>query len=237
MTYYVAINKTLWPPRSPDLTTSDCFLWGYLKSKVYKSNPHRIQELKDDISQSVAAIKITTLHLVYLNMIRRGQLCIDAGGNHFHYLLWWLIFSKFGYCIKFCIYAMLRTWDTFLWPILFICTSYRQKRFWNLEFMAQEPTAVTTHLLSKILRSSSKMHLPFIYQIDTQGNISLVTSNWSELTYSYVFIRSGNVQVSRSFSKEFWSTSLHPNRTKDLNTVNLICVWPCIISVGKVIYS
>ena len=26
-----------WPPRSPDLTPCDFFLWGYLKSKVYTS--------------------------------------------------------------------------------------------------------------------------------------------------------------------------------------------------------
>ena len=28
-----------WPPRSPDLTPYDFFLWGYLKSKVYTSPP------------------------------------------------------------------------------------------------------------------------------------------------------------------------------------------------------
>jgi len=42
---------------------------GYLKSTVYESNPHTIQELKDNISHAVAAIKITMLHQVYLNMV------------------------------------------------------------------------------------------------------------------------------------------------------------------------
>jgi hypothetical protein len=59
----------------------------YVEVTVYESNPHTIQELKDSISQAVAAIKITMLHRVYLNMIRRAQLCIDAGGNHFQHLL------------------------------------------------------------------------------------------------------------------------------------------------------
>ena len=45
------------------------FLWGHLKSTVYKSNPHTIQALKDNISHAVAAIKITMLHRVYLNMV------------------------------------------------------------------------------------------------------------------------------------------------------------------------
>jgi hypothetical protein len=72
------VSKNLWPPRSPDLTTCDFFLWGHLKSTVYETNPHTIQELKDNISHAVAAIDITILYRVYLNMIRRAQLCIDA---------------------------------------------------------------------------------------------------------------------------------------------------------------
>jgi hypothetical protein len=48
-------------------------------------------------------------------MIRRAQLCIDAGGNHFKHLLWWYILSAFAYCINFCICAMLRTRATFSW--------------------------------------------------------------------------------------------------------------------------
>ena len=27
-----------WPPRSPDLTPCDCFLWGYVKDRVYLSH-------------------------------------------------------------------------------------------------------------------------------------------------------------------------------------------------------
>ncbi|GFT47998.1 DUF4817 domain-containing protein [Trichonephila clavipes] len=31
--------RYLWPPRSPDLTPADFWLWGYLKSRVYLSGP------------------------------------------------------------------------------------------------------------------------------------------------------------------------------------------------------
>ena len=34
-----------WPPRSPDLTPLDFFLWGYIKSIVYKTKPASLQEL------------------------------------------------------------------------------------------------------------------------------------------------------------------------------------------------
>jgi len=45
------------------------FLCGHLKSTVYESNPHTIQELKDNISHAAAAIKIIMLHRVYLNTV------------------------------------------------------------------------------------------------------------------------------------------------------------------------
>ena len=32
-------QKNIWPPRSPDLTPADSFLWGLLKRKVYKNTP------------------------------------------------------------------------------------------------------------------------------------------------------------------------------------------------------
>jgi len=64
------------------------------------------------------------LHRVYLNMVRREQLCIDAGGSHFQHLLLWYTLSAFGYCIDFCIYAMRLTQANFSWPILYIPLIY-----------------------------------------------------------------------------------------------------------------
>ena len=57
------ISPPLLPPRVRN------FLWGHLKSTVYESNPHTIQELKANISHTVAAIKITMLRRVYLNIV------------------------------------------------------------------------------------------------------------------------------------------------------------------------
>ena len=34
-----------WAPHSPDLPPPDCFLWGYLKDRVYKDKPQTIAEL------------------------------------------------------------------------------------------------------------------------------------------------------------------------------------------------
>ena len=55
----------------------------------------------------------------YLDLMFIGPCIIDAAGNHLQHLLWWYILSAFGCCINFCIYAMLRTRDTFSWPTLY----------------------------------------------------------------------------------------------------------------------
>ena len=35
------VSTGLWPPRSPDLSTYDFYLWGNLKGNVYGNNPHK----------------------------------------------------------------------------------------------------------------------------------------------------------------------------------------------------
>ncbi|CAB0019743.1 unnamed protein product, partial [Nesidiocoris tenuis] len=65
-----------WPPRSPDLTPSDFFLWGYLKSKVYVDKPRTIQELKQSITQETVGIPDDMVERVMRNFGERLQECI-----------------------------------------------------------------------------------------------------------------------------------------------------------------
>ena len=47
----------LWPPRSPDLTPCDFFLWGYVKDNAYKPPlPQNVRELQDRIPAAVQTI-------------------------------------------------------------------------------------------------------------------------------------------------------------------------------------
>lgn len=39
----------LWPPRSPDLTALDFFLWGFLKDRVFRTIPQTIQKMENRI--------------------------------------------------------------------------------------------------------------------------------------------------------------------------------------------
>ena len=46
-----------WPPRSPDLKHCDCFLWGYLKSKMYFSPPANATKWRERIVKEVISRK------------------------------------------------------------------------------------------------------------------------------------------------------------------------------------
>jgi hypothetical protein len=81
------VSKGLWPPRSPDLSTCGFYLWGYLKGRVYEQNARNIEELKDDIRNSVRSITATELTRVYMNLLRCAQECLDADGGQFQHLL------------------------------------------------------------------------------------------------------------------------------------------------------
>ena len=80
------ISKALWPPRSPDLSPPDFFLWGALKGKAYANKPRTMQELENNIRREIAAISEDVLQATFANMKRRVQLCLDSGGEHFQHL-------------------------------------------------------------------------------------------------------------------------------------------------------
>jgi len=81
------ISKGLWPPRSPDLTPPDYFLWGYLKGRVHQNKPRTIDALKANITEEIQAVTVDVLARTFQNMARRVQSCLDANGGHFQHML------------------------------------------------------------------------------------------------------------------------------------------------------
>lgn len=72
----------LWPSRSPDLTAPDYFLWGYLKERVYSTNPRTLNDLKQNIADEIAHIPEDMTKSVMLNLIHRLAECIRQDGGH-----------------------------------------------------------------------------------------------------------------------------------------------------------
>ena len=53
---HFSLNPIAWPPRSPDITPLDFFLWGYVKDVVYRTKVKDISDLKERITAAVEAI-------------------------------------------------------------------------------------------------------------------------------------------------------------------------------------
>jgi len=45
-----------WPPRSPDISPLDFFLWGYIKNIVYIEKIRNIQHLQDRITSAIETV-------------------------------------------------------------------------------------------------------------------------------------------------------------------------------------
>jgi len=82
-------GRIAWPPRSPDLTPLDFYLWGYMKQKVYavviesrEQLLDRIDIAAEEIRQNHAEIQRTTQSVSF-----RAQACLQSGGEHFENLI------------------------------------------------------------------------------------------------------------------------------------------------------
>lgn len=77
-----------WPPRSPDLSPNDFFLWGYLKSKVYNSvQIQNVEELKQRIRTACNEINPIYLSNTVQEFYNRLAYCLEREGGHFEHIL------------------------------------------------------------------------------------------------------------------------------------------------------
>lgn len=77
-----------WPPRSPDLSPNDFFLWGYLKDKIYSHTPHQdVDSLKDSIVAAVFDITPQILQNVRRAFYDRLGYCRAVNGDKFEHLI------------------------------------------------------------------------------------------------------------------------------------------------------
>lgn len=73
-----------WPPRSPDITPLDYFLWGHLKTVVYANPPINIEDLKNKII--IACSELTQDQIITATqreLLRRMEACVENNCNNF----------------------------------------------------------------------------------------------------------------------------------------------------------
>ena len=71
-----------WPARSPDLTPCDFWLWGHMKSLIYRSQPANLDELKRRIFECVSDITPETRMKALHEFATRLKKCVDNRGKH-----------------------------------------------------------------------------------------------------------------------------------------------------------
>ncbi|GFW49407.1 uncharacterized protein TNCV_3059141 [Trichonephila clavipes] len=76
-----------WPPRSPDLSPCDYWLWGYLKSQEYRDRLTSLGMLKDNIRLQCLTITPDMLYSAVHNIIPRLQLLLRNDGEHIEHFL------------------------------------------------------------------------------------------------------------------------------------------------------
>ena len=76
-----------WPPRSPDLTPCDFFLWGYVKGLVYvPSLPTSVDDLKTQIIEAFKTIDPDMLIRVWQEMEYRFNVCRVTKSSYIEHL-------------------------------------------------------------------------------------------------------------------------------------------------------
>ncbi|KAK3931313.1 Transposable element Tc1 transposase, partial [Frankliniella fusca] len=82
-------NVQTWPPRSPDLTPCDFWLWGTLKSRLFPVKGARYENREDLIAaveRECRAISEEEITRLWECMLRRFGACLAADGGHFEHL-------------------------------------------------------------------------------------------------------------------------------------------------------
>lgn len=70
-----------WPPRSPDITTCDFWLWGFLKDNIYSRRKASVADLKDSIRRHVLDIWADSLRSAVENTVLRLEHIVEHEGG------------------------------------------------------------------------------------------------------------------------------------------------------------
>jgi hypothetical protein len=78
---------TTWPPRSPDATPCDFFVWSYVKDQLYVPPlPASIPELKVRIRTATETITADLLEKVWNELVYRVDVCRITKVAHIEHL-------------------------------------------------------------------------------------------------------------------------------------------------------
>lgn len=77
-----------WPPRSPDLSPNDFFLWGHVKQAIYRDDltrPQNLEDLRARVGNRLASIPPETLSDTRMDFYNRLGYCLFREGDLFEH--------------------------------------------------------------------------------------------------------------------------------------------------------
>ena len=75
------------PPRSPDLTSLDYFLWAFVKERVMAVVPATLNDMKERIRRACSEITPQMLAEVRRSFHQRINKYLQVAGRHYQHLL------------------------------------------------------------------------------------------------------------------------------------------------------
>lgn len=75
-----------WPPRSPDLTPLDFFLWGRVKDLVYQQQPTTREDMKRRIQNACLSLSPQEVLRAIDSVRQKAHRCLQQNGSHFEHL-------------------------------------------------------------------------------------------------------------------------------------------------------
>lgn len=76
-----------WPPRSPDLSMLDFWLWSYVKDAVYSQSYTTLSELVTAIELVLTNLNLQMVRKCYGEFLERVNMCINQDGGHIEQFL------------------------------------------------------------------------------------------------------------------------------------------------------
>ena len=126
-----------WPPRSPDLTVCDFFLWGYVKNRVYvPPPPTTVDQLQERITAAVKSVTPDMLQRVWAELDYRIDVCrVTRVGAHWVCVIPHETVSLCNCCHRFCKNIPLRFGFITTWNQgVFLCSPCILFSSWQLAF-------------------------------------------------------------------------------------------------------
>ena len=72
-----------WPPRSPDLSINDFWLWGTLRNEIFKEpRAQNLQDLAVKCETFFQNVDREVVKKCFLNFVRRCEICLEKNGAH-----------------------------------------------------------------------------------------------------------------------------------------------------------